>query len=140
MCLGWNARELGRSIFASEKLKPWITLDSLLADTMHQYFSHGLVAQELGLWFDRFLAAGFSLQLLQGWIAIGWKKTKDSLLTPAACCTEHLFRANSDYRGDASACATALPLVWAFSQEILSEYAEMQLAITSLNALYAVLW
>lgn len=68
------------------------------------------------------------------------EKTKDSLLTPAACCTEHLFRANSDYRGDASACATALPLVWAFSQEILSEYAEMQLAITSLNALYAVLW
>ena len=138
VCLGWNARELGRSIFSSEKLKPWITLDSLLVDTMHQYFSHGLVGQELGLWFSRFLASGFSLQLLQGWIAIGWKTTKDSLLTPTACCTEHLFRDNSDYRGDASACATALPLVWAFSQEILSEHAGMQTAITSLNALYAV--
>eukprot|EP00435_Cladocopium_sp_Y103_P059873 s2323_g21.t1 len=136
--LGWNARELRRSIFSSEKLKPWISLDCLLVDTMHQYFSHGLVAQELGLWFGRFLAAVFSLQLLQNWISIGWKRTKDSLLTPAACCKEHLFRENSDYRGDASACATALPLVWAFSQEILHEHAGMQTAITSLNALHAV--
>ena len=63
--LGWNACELRRSIFSSEKLKPWITIDGLLVDTMHQYFSHGLIAQELGLWFGRFLAAGFSLSLLQ---------------------------------------------------------------------------
>ena len=106
---------------------------------MHQYYSHGLVAQELGLWFGRFLAAGFNLQLLRNWIAIGWKTTKDSLLTPSACCTEHLFREDCDYRGDASACATAMPLVWAFSQEILRENASMQTAIDSLDALYAVL-
>eukprot|EP00435_Cladocopium_sp_Y103_P048206 s1331_g14.t1 len=137
--LGWNARKLRRSIFASDKLKPWVSLDSLLADTMHQYYSHGLVAQELGLWFGRCLASGFNLQLLQNWIAIGWKTTKDSLLTPSACCTEHLFREDSDYRGDASACATALPLVWAFSQEVLRETASMQTTIASLDALDAVL-
>ena len=137
--LGWNARDLRRSIFASEKLQPWISLDCLLVDTMHQYYSHGLVAQELGLWFGRFLAAGFNLQLLRNWIAIGWKTTKDSLLTPSASCTEHLFREDCDYRGDASACATAMPLVWAFSQEILRKNASMQTAIDSLDALYAVL-
>lgn len=136
--LGWNARELKRSIFASAKLKPWISLNCLLVDTMHQYYSHGLISQELGLWFSKFLACGFSLQLLQSWIAIGWKTTKDSVLSPAACCTEHLFRDGHDYRGDAAACATALPLVWAFSQEVLQDHADMEFATASLNALHAV--
>ena len=138
VALGWNARELRRSIFASEKLKPWISLDGLLVDTMHQYYSHGLIAQELGLWFGRYRSAGFSLSVLQKYFTIGWKTTKDSLVSPAQCCTEHLFREDSDFRGDASACAIALPLVWAFSQEILHQHEKMPEAIVSLDALYAV--
>ena len=35
--LGWNAEPLRKSMFASNALNAWITMDSLYLDAMHQY-------------------------------------------------------------------------------------------------------
>lgn len=95
-----------------------------------------MISQELGLWFTELLAAGSSLQALQQWASIGWRGTEATSV--ALCFNDKMFRKNCDYRGDAAACAVALPLCWAFGQEMLASCCAMAKAIDSLSALYEV--
>eukprot|EP00435_Cladocopium_sp_Y103_P055415 s510_g18.t1 len=135
--LGWNADNLEKSALASPMLRPWIRLNSFMLDAMHQYHSCGQIAQELGLWFTRFLDCGHTLQLLQQWVSIGWKASQGDQ-PPHLVCSDKLFKYDLDYRGDASACRIALPLAWAFSLEVLDEDDAMKDAVQSISALYAV--
>ena len=135
--LGWNADSLSKSIFASEALSTWIRMDSLYLDAMHQYQSGGMVGQEIGCWHTRFVECGYSLSLLQQWTNIGWRAAH-GYQPPTLAVNEKLFRYDQDYRGDANACSTMLPLLWAFCIEVLADVEPMASACASLGALYDV--
>jgi len=104
---------------------------------MHEYHSCGMVAQELGLWYTQFKDCGYTLEILQRWVAIGWTASQGDQ-QPHLVCSEKLFKYDMDYRGDASACRIALPLVWAFSVEVLHGDNAMDDAVQSISALYDV--
>ena len=48
---GWNWGAVSHSCLTSPDLSGWVELDSLYFDVMHQYWSCGMIAAELGLWF-----------------------------------------------------------------------------------------
>jgi hypothetical protein len=135
--LGWNADNLEKSALASPVLQHWIRLDSLYLDAMHEYHSCGMVAQELGLWYTQFKDCGYTLEILQRWVAIGWTASQGDQ-QPHLVCSEKLLKYDMEYRGDASACRIALPLVWAFSVEVLHGDNAMDDAVQSISALYDV--
>lgn len=135
--LGWNLDGLQKSFLNSPMLQQWATFESLCFDSMHQYWSCGMISQELGLWFTQFLATGNSLQALKDWAQIGWRRSDASSAVALLFC-EKLCRKGCDYRGDAAACAAALPLCWAFGQEMLTSCDAMATAMASLTALYEV--
>ena len=135
--LGWNADSLSKSIFASDALSAWIRMDSLYLDAMHQYQSGGMVGQEIGCWYTRFVDCGYSLSLLQQWTNIGWRALH-GYEPPTLAVNEKLFRYDQDYRGDANACSTMLPLLWAFCIEVLADVEAMASACASLTALHDV--
>ena len=39
-----------KGVLGSTALKEWISLDSFYVDSMHQFYSNGLVNQDIGLW------------------------------------------------------------------------------------------
>ena len=135
--LGWNADSLSKSIFSSDCLSSWIQMDSLYLDAMHQYQSGGMVGQEIGCWYTRFVDCGYSISLLQQWTSLGWSAAH-GYQPPTLAVNEKLFRYEQDYRGDANACSTMLPLLWAFCIEVLVDVEAMATACTSLAALYDV--
>ena len=132
---GWACRV---RLQCSPDLQDWISIQrSVFFDSMHQYWSNGIVAQELGLWHTRLLEHGVTLQKVRAWVSIGWRahRTRARLLP---LFSPKLFRAGKDFRGDASACLLAMPLCWAFSCELLSTRDELRDATRSLNALHDV--
>ena len=48
--LGWKRDELRASFLTNPDLRGWIRLEHLHVDRTHIYYSNGLVAQDLGLW------------------------------------------------------------------------------------------
>ena len=104
---------------------------------MHQYFSHGMVGQELGLFADKWQEIGGSLHHLQNWVQLGWRDLV-GYKAPKFCVADPMWSAGHDYRGDAQDCLQALPLLVAFSQEMLSDDDRMKSAVASLTALYDV--
>ena len=71
--LGWCLSTMEKGVLGSTALKEWISLDSFYVDSMHQFYSNGLVNQDIGLWYQTFRKAGFDLLYLQRWMQIGWK-------------------------------------------------------------------
>ena len=139
--LGWSAAALAVSPLASTELEGWLCLDALYFDQMHELWSNGVVAQELGLWYTALLGTGWDLGGLRR-LEIGWKATETGAVKKAknlaaTCFADAMWKPGQDYRGDASACLTALPLCVAFSLEMLLTYAAMQRPIDSLRKLYA---
>ena len=135
--LGWSKAALERGVLNSTVLRDMVNLDSIYYDAMHQYFSNGMVAQELGLWYSRMTQEGFTLDTFLRWINIGWTYCRDTRKFSTAINAK-LFRVNEDYRGDAAQCLVALPLAWAFSKEILTKYAWAADICESIDALYQV--
>eukprot|EP00435_Cladocopium_sp_Y103_P048264 s612_g14.t1 len=123
--LGWCLSTMEKGVLASNALKQWISLDSFYVDSMHQFYSCGLVGQDIGLWYHMFLRAGFTLSTLQRWMKIGWK-TCSGGPSPAECFHEKLFRDGGDYRGDADTTLLALPLLASFSKEMVAGHEAMQ--------------
>eukprot|EP00435_Cladocopium_sp_Y103_P022878 s3768_g5.t1 len=101
---------------------------------MHQFYSNGLVGQDLGLWYTKFKENGFELSFLQRWSVIGWRSLQGGP-SPKECVNEKLFREGSDFRGDADTTLQALPLIVSFSKEMLQGNAAMQSANGALEAL-----
>ena len=135
--LGWCLSSMEKGIFGSDKLRSWISLDSLYVDSMRQFYSNGLVNQDVGLWYSMFKRCGFDLTLLQRWACIGWK-TLGKGSSPTDCVCDKLFREDTDFRGDADTTLQILPLIHGFAQEMLAGNAEMQSANHALAALYDV--
>ena len=135
--LGWNADVLAKSMFASPSLRAWVGMQSLYLDSMHQYQSGGMIGQEIGLWYTAFYDASFALSLLQGWVNVKWSAAQGHQ-PPHLAANEKLFRYGQDCRGDASACSTMLPLLWAFNVDMLADVMEMQKPCASVAALYDV--
>ena len=135
--LGWNAEMLRVSVLTDPFLSNWVTLQSFYFDSMHQYWSCGQVAQELGLWYTRLTDCKIPLEALQQWVALGWQDLGHT--PPQHLFSNKMFKRDMDYRGDAQACLVVFPLCWAYSMEMLRDRADMaEAAIASLDALYAV--
>ena len=100
---------------------------------MHQYWSCGQVAQELGLWYTRLATCQISLDALRAWVAVGWKDVGRT--PPMHLFSNKMFKCDADYRGDAQACLVVFPLCWAYSLEMLSDRADMTEAIASLRSM-----
>ena len=135
--LGWSLASTEKGIFGSTMLRSMISLESLYVDSMHQFYSNGLVNQDVGLWYSTFKRCGFDLALLQRWACIGWK-TLGKGPSPKACLSDKLFREDSDFRGDAETSLQILPLIYGFTQEMLANQEAMQVANQALAALYDV--
>eukprot|EP00435_Cladocopium_sp_Y103_P004786 s4498_g1.t1 len=133
--LGWCLSSMEKGVLCSETLNTWISLDSLYVDSMHQFYSNGLVNQDLGLWYTMFKHCGFSFALLQRWACIGWKSLTDGP-SPKACIHEKLFKEECDFRGDADTTLQTLPLIASFSKEMLADHVAMQPANQALWALH----
>ena len=110
--------------------------DCLCFDSMHQYWSCGMVPQEIGLWYNAACACGITLCTLQAWIKTGWKEHDGGTLH--FLFSDKMFRQGNDYRGNAEHCQLMLPLLVAFSREVLIACEAMSTAIASLEALYQV--
>ena len=132
--LGWCLATMQKGVLGSGALKEWISIESLYLDSMHQFWSNGMVIQDIGLWYQKFKHFGFDLSMLQRWVRIGWKALAGGP-APTACVHGKLFREDGDYRGDADAALHALPLVDSFSKEMLSGHEGMQPANYALSAL-----
>jgi hypothetical protein len=116
--LGWNAEMLRRSVVTDAFLSGWVTLQSFYFDSMHQYWSCGQVAQELGLWYTRLADCHITLDALRAWVAIGWKDLGRT--PPMHLFSDKMFKRDIDYRGDAQACLVVFPLCWAYSMAALT--------------------
>ena len=51
--LGWNAAGLLAGPLMAPALDSWVSVETVHFDTMHAYFSNGIIGQELGCWWDR---------------------------------------------------------------------------------------
>ena len=139
---GWNLDAVSHSCLTSPDLSGWVELDSLYFDVMHQYWSCGTIAAELGLWYTALEKAGVRLQQIRSWVSLGWKTTSAGRSNPLRFFDDKLWRLNGDYRGDAATCAAALPLCFGFGEEMLrGNFTGLQNELNSLRSLYSVvLW
>ena len=136
VALGWKTATLERSLFASPILRGWAKLESIVLDSVHCYHSNGHIAQEIGLWYTALLRAGYKLETLLQYVALGWKSfAGDSI---ARSFDAKMFRPNEDYRGDAKDCGLVLSICTAFAAEVLQECLSMQKENASLQALQEV--
>ena len=140
--LGWKLAELDNSFLMSPKVSGWCPVESIHYDPMHIYFSNGLVAQQLGLWFSSVQRTNKDCLSALGRYARMWRPMPGSPIScgsAAACVSEKLFKDGSDFKGDAAQCLAALPLCVAFSWEVLvATTDDMVEEIKCLDALHAV--
>ena len=142
--LGWKLDELSRSFLTCPDLRGWVRLENLHVDPMHVYWSNGLVAQELGLWWTAVHAHygnRVCASLLTEYVVL-WEAAPGSFAHQRpwkTCVSAKVFRPDADYKGDANQCTLALPLCVAFCLEVLhDECAHLLPQIESLHALYLV--
>ena len=141
--LGWKLEELSSSFLTSPALSGWAELEDCAVDAMHAYWSNGVVAQELGLWFTALLDnCDLNLGHVQTHLKTGWNACPASGLFMSeilAWFSHNLWRKNHDFRGDARACLTVLPICVQFGEEILrGNVFSMDAALDSLKALNRV--
>ena len=138
--LGWNWTHFQEGPLLAPQLKEWITIDSLLYDSMHIFFNNGQICQLLGLWYDTLLQhTGLSLQHVKQYASL-WTPVRGS---PAACgpkpsqyFNEKLWKAGADFRGDADAAAATLALAVAFCEEVLMVEETLRPCIESMQCLH----
>ena len=141
--LGWNWTSLERSCLNRSSLRGWFDVEYIHFDSMHAYWSNGIIAQELGLWYDKVTRLGaVTLDHLQAYVDIGWRAvpgTNAVFRSPKQYFTDKLFRKGVDYRGDAQFVLAVLPLCVAFGEELLrGRNAALDEALDSLVALQNV--
>ena len=66
--LGWCLATMEKGVLGSSSLKEWISIDSFYLDSMHQFWTNGLVNQDIGLWYQTFKQWGYELSILQRWV------------------------------------------------------------------------
>ena len=79
--LGWNAAGLLAGPLMAPALDSWVSVETVHFDTMHAYFSNGIIGQELGCWWGHVQEhAGVTLAQLATYAAM-WSRCPNS---PAA--------------------------------------------------------
>ena len=122
--LGWNLQATLSGCLASDKLRAWLNLSHCHFDSMHIYFTNGMIGQELGYWWTAIQKqTNVTMQDVQSYVNTGWNiSTARGGLTLAqlrACFNEKLLKKDADYRGDGDQTMAAFPLLVQFQEEIL---------------------
>eukprot|EP00435_Cladocopium_sp_Y103_P076014 s59_g73.t1 len=141
--LGFKLNILQQSPLAAPQLQSFFRLEWLQFDAMHHLFSNGLIAQELGLWFQAAHAmAGVTAEHMQRYMRIGWQPVKGGQSTaprPDLNFGCKLWKTDADFRGDAQACLHALPLCVSYGEDMLRErFVALHPVLDSLVALHRV--
>ena len=107
--LGWKREELRASFLTNPDLRGWIRLEHLHVDPMHIYYSNGLVAQELGLWWTaacEHFGGNVCEASLKQYVCL-WEAVPGSALHQRpweSYVSSKLLKPEMDYRGDAGQC------------------------------------
>eukprot|EP00438_Fugacium_kawagutii_P010142 Skav224275 [mRNA] locus=scaffold217:56269:58275:+ [translate_table: standard] len=142
--VGFTWANLQHSPLLKESLRGFFDADCLLFDSMHEYFSNGMVCQELGLWYSAFVTtSNGNLEKIRRYVALGWSHNKGGQPEHGGRLTtwfsDKLWKLHKDFRGDASQCLGVLPLAVAFGEEVLRDSCPgMRKALDSLKSLQAV--
>ena len=141
--LGWNLAALVNGPLMAPALRDWVSMSSIMYDSMHEYWSNGVIGQELAQWFAYLhQEANLELHHLRTYSSL-WSPVKGSFsqssAKPEALFGEKLWKIGSDYRGSAQQCDLALTLCVGFSEEVLrGQHPHLADAFDSLKALKAV--
>ena len=140
--LGWNLKEMTVSVVVDPSLKDVLPLQNILYDPMHCWASNGLIGQEVGYWFAALCQkTTATLQQFKAYCKTCWTPGVGShWIDTDLVLNTKLWPEGKDYRGEASACLDIMPLMVAFSHEvILPVFPCMAAEIESLTALNAVI-
>ena len=139
--LGWHLHALSASILVQEDLRNWIPLSSLRYDPMHCFLANGIVPQELGLWYNALLdKTSCDIDTVRRYVLQCWTASKESTLDIIKIFTQKRWQKERDFRGDASEALSVLPLMVAFSWEvILPDFPAMLPHCECLTALLALI-
>eukprot|EP00438_Fugacium_kawagutii_P012129 Skav222178 [mRNA] locus=scaffold3784:42209:44188:- [translate_table: standard] len=139
--LGWNAAALTHSFLLKPSLRTVLALEDVLYDPMHVYVGNGIVGQELGYFFKAMLEKTNSeLQHLRNYASRCWKSCGHNWVDQTALFDVKLWPLGRDCRAEASDTLSILPLVGAFSHEVLLPVnPDLSPEVTSLTALFAVI-
>ena len=138
--LGFNCSALHASFLMQESLQSWACLEAICYDPMHCYWSNGLVAQELGLWYTALESyTSFKHQVLESYVRSGWRIGQRF----AGCASlvklfrSKMWKSNKDFKGDAVDCVAVLPICVQFGEEIvrpvLPDFADQLDSLKSLH-------
>ena len=121
--LGWNPDKIQDSLLNSPLLNGWMDISSCNYDAMHDYWSNGVIAQELGLFYSKLCDdTDVTLQHLVTYAQM-WQSVKGSfsmsLPAPSKLFTARLWKKGRDFRGDASMCNVVLSICASFAEEVL---------------------
>eukprot|EP00435_Cladocopium_sp_Y103_P035285 s2116_g9.t1 len=141
--MGFKLSALVEAPLTQVHLRNFCRLEHLQFDAMHHLFSNGLVAQELGLWFQCVhRVAKVTADHMARYMRVGWQPQKGIQFEPPRAdlnFTSKLWKLDADFRGDAQACLYALPLCVSYGEEMLrGRYTDVDAALDSLQALHAV--
>ncbi|CAE7376600.1 unnamed protein product [Symbiodinium sp. CCMP2592] len=105
-------------------------------DPMHCLWSNGIVNVEIGLFLERAAAQGLQKTMLQSLAALAWKcGTKGSA---KEVLDERILVFGADYKGGATQCALALPLLTYFAETVLGDCKSLAQEVKSLRLLCLV--
>ena len=141
--LGWNLEATLSGCLTSQKLREWLNISHCHFDSMHIYYTNGMIGQELGYWWTAIQRnTNITMADVQSYVCAGWDiSTARGGLTLAqlrACFSEKLLKKDADYRGDADQTMAVFPLLVQFQEEILRGHVDLTREFDSLLALAAV--
>ena len=139
--LGWNLNEMNAGVVWKPALREILPLDNILYDPMHCWASNGLIGQELGYWFAALNEkTTATLQQLKTYCKTCWTSCGIHWVDTDLLLATKLWPQDKDFKGEAAASLNVLPLIVAFSHEvILPIYPCMAPEIKSISALYEVI-
>eukprot|EP00438_Fugacium_kawagutii_P000357 Skav226442 [mRNA] locus=scaffold2660:315472:323305:- [translate_table: standard] len=140
--LGWNLEQLSAGPLTSPVLQDWLKMADINFDAMHIYFSNGLIAQELGLWWTCVTRkTEVTLSKLAEYASL-WHLAPGGpgakLPRPEKMFIAKLWRQEQDFRGDATMTAVVLSICQAFCRDVLANSVAMAAEIASLSALLSL--
>ena len=141
--LGFKFETMKEGPLLRPSLKGWFSIEEIMYDSFHHYFSNGLIAHELGLWFSVLSTEKIAtLQQIQTYVKLGWEVTKGGQFvapSPLQLFDDKLWKLHQDFRGDGQTCLCTLPLCIAFQEDMLRGRMErLTPVLNSLKKLYEV--
>ena len=139
--LGWHHNALSASVLIQDDIRNWIPLSSLRYDAMHCFLANGIVPQELGLWYNALLDnTTCDIDAIRKYILQCWTASRESSLDVNKIFTNKRWQKDRDFRGDASEALSVLPLMVAFSWEVIvPEFAVVRPQCECLTTLCALI-